>query len=163
MHGFRVSPCLLGWIPFFVLFNQNDLWHSVRIWIWFEQSNCRGLLKDPHPLLSCLTKFTKTVLLINCLNQIFVVTVLTTIFVSDFPSLPKVLTDSVHPPIPCKYRRAQNLPFFLPTFQQQQKKNQQNSTFTPNPVLSQLGTWHSSKPFNLPFVIASFWLIKSSF
>lgn len=37
-------------------------------------------------------------LLIYCLNQTFVVTVLTTIFVSDFPLLTKVLTDFVHPP-----------------------------------------------------------------
>lgn len=32
------------------------------------------------------------------MNQTFVVTVLTTIFVSDFPLLTKILTDFVHPP-----------------------------------------------------------------
>lgn len=65
---------------------------------WFEQSNCRGLLKNPH--IPPATKFTKTTLLIYCLNQTFVVTVLTTIFVSDFPLLTKVLTNFVHPPPP---------------------------------------------------------------
>lgn len=54
--------------------------------------------KESSPTLTTLTKFTKTVLLIYCLNQTFVVTVLTTIFVSDFPLLTKVLTDFVHPP-----------------------------------------------------------------
>lgn len=52
--------------------------------------------KESSPTTS--TKFTKTMLLIYCLNQTFVVTVLTTIFVSDFPLLTKVLTDFVHPP-----------------------------------------------------------------
>lgn len=54
--------------------------------------------KESSPTLITSTKFTKTVLLIYCLNQTFVVTVLTTIFVSDFPLLTKVLTDFVHPP-----------------------------------------------------------------
>lgn len=67
------------------------------MWTWFEQSNCRGLLKNPH--IPPATKFTKT-LLIYCLNQTFVVTVLTTIFVSDFPLLTKVLTNFVHPLLP---------------------------------------------------------------
>lgn len=54
--------------------------------------------KESSPTLITFTKFTKTVLLIYSLNQTFVVTVLTTIFVSDFPLLTTVLTDFVHPP-----------------------------------------------------------------
>lgn len=53
-----------------------------------------------------IIKFTKTMLLIYRLIPTFVVTVLTTIFVSDFSLLTKILTDFVHlpphptPPIP---------------------------------------------------------------
>lgn len=86
----------------------------VRTRTWFEQSNCRGLFR-----ILVIIKFTKTMLLIYHLNPTFVVTVLTTIFVSDFPLLTKVLTNFVHllPPTPFEcslaLHRKQTFPFFL--------------------------------------------------
>lgn len=90
----RLSPCCLEWIDFVSSKPIANLCHSktlVRTQSWFEKSNCRGLFR-----ILVIIKFTKTMLLIYRLNPTFVVTVLTTIFVSDFPLLTKVLTDFFH-------------------------------------------------------------------
>lgn len=93
---FRLTAWLVcpEWIDFVSSKPIANLCHSktlVRTQSWFEQSNCRGLFR-----ILVTIKFTKTMLLIYCLNPTFVVTVLTTIFVSDFPLLTKVLTDFFH-------------------------------------------------------------------
>lgn len=95
------EPCWLGWIDFRFFLTQkhtpHEITHSLQIWIWFAIS----------------TKFTKSVLLINCSNETSVVTVLTTIFVSDSPLLTRVLTDD--PLTPLRVNELLHLlPFFLP-------------------------------------------------
>lgn len=90
----RLSPCCPEWIDFVSSKPIANVCHSktlVRTQSWFEQSNYRGLFR-----ILVIIKFTKTMLLIYRLNPTFVVTVLTTIFVSDFPLLTKVLTDFFH-------------------------------------------------------------------